>query len=121
MKLRLSPTLIWRFALAILALYFVGSVVFLLSISFPSTRAGLTALQQGQQQLLKNPQEASKDFQTASLAFEESVEKLQNTPFALKILTPLPPFRWHVRLVKATHELASAGLEASQLSAKGVF
>lgn len=107
----IKRTILW-----IIGLYLVGSAIFLLSISLPATRQGLLLIQNGQRQLLTNPKKASDSFEQASRTFENSFSTLKDAPFLIKIATPLPPFRWQVRLNKAAQALAGAGDAAANMS-----
>lgn len=98
-------------------MYLLLSGYFLATAALPGVNEGLRELKTGQRQLLINPADAAPYFQAASLAFEKSAEGLKEAPFLSKLLTPLPPFRWQVRLLKASHALAQTGESVSVLAA----
>ena len=106
----------WQLWLALIGLYGVLSGLTLVLLTRSSLQDGVEALQVGQQTLVENPLESAKSFRQASQAFEKSVVALQDAPWWSKILTPLPPFRWQVSLIKASHSLAEAGEVAAVLA-----
>lgn len=78
--------------------------------------AGINSLENGKSLLASNPLEASRQFNTASTKLEESFAALRNLPWWVKIATPLPPFRWEIKMLKASHSLSVAGEEVSELA-----
>ncbi len=103
-------------ALLIIAYLLYGGYV-LASLSLPGLLDGITALRRGQGVFLQDPTAAAQDFSAASRSFEAVSIKMRRAPLGTKFLTPLPPFRWQVRLLKASHALSQAGETASRLAA----
>lgn len=106
-----------RNLLLVLVLAYLGLAgYFLVTLTLPTANAGLVELQAGENLLISNPKQAAEHFKTASAFFDENFTQLRTLPVWVKILTPLPPFRWEVRLLKASHALALAGQDTSSLA-----
>jgi len=104
-------------ALVILGtLYFLIGWFLLLSRSTPFLTQGKDDLTTGVSVLLSNPSEASARFTAAADQFNQAANSLRNAPLGTTLLTPLPPFRWEVRLTKAALYLSNAGTIADTLS-----
>lgn len=84
-------------------------------VSYVST--GVAQLERGQSLLLEDPVTAEQAFKSASASFTISSGILLNAPWYAKILTPLPPFRWYVQLIRSSRELAEIGKVSSELVA----
>jgi hypothetical protein len=70
---------------------------------------GVTQLEKGKVLLISNPPEARQAFTSASASFKIASGILLASPWYGKLLTPIPPFRWHVQLMRASNELAKMG------------
>lgn len=77
---------------------------------------GIAQLERGKSLLVTNPPEARIAFTSASASFNIASGVLLASPWYSKLLTPLPPFRWHVQLMRASRELAHVGESATSLS-----
>ncbi len=77
---------------------------------------GVRQLESGKNLLISNPPEARQAFTSASASFKIASGILLASPWYGKLLTPIPPFRWHVQLMRASNELAKMGEVALVLS-----
>lgn len=109
---RLLATAFFGFILA----YFGVFGLIMAKVTIPNLSSSLSKMQSGQKNLFGNPKQAAADFQVASHQFDQSLASLRNLPVWLKIASPLPPFRWYVRLLKANQALSLAGESASKLA-----
>jgi hypothetical protein len=96
--------------------YLLIASYLLVQASLPSTLAGIRTLQSGEQLITRRPKQSAPYFQQAAQDFDNSFSQLRQAPFISKILTPLPPFRYVVNLLKGLHSLAEAGKLTSQLT-----
>lgn len=101
----------------LLIAYLLIASYLLIQASIPSTLAGIRALQSGELLITKQPKQSAPYFQAAAQDFDNSFSQLRLAPFISKILTPLPPFRYAVDLLKGLHSLSDAGRLTSQLAA----
>lgn len=77
---------------------------------------GVQQLENGKSLLISNPPEARQAFRSASASFKIASGILLASPWYGKLLTPIPPFRWHVQLMRASNELARMGEVTTVLS-----
>jgi hypothetical protein len=83
------------------------------SHTLPTLRSGLTHLTLAEQ---SNPEQAKLYYQQAEAELSTTLSQVANSPRIFWALSPLPPFRWYVQLVKAMHALAVTGLTATDIS-----
>lgn len=66
--------------------------------------------------LVSDPAQAEQLFTNASSELETASQIILAAPWYTRLLTPLPPFRWQVQLLKASHALAESGKTITTLS-----
>jgi len=108
----------WRWYILgtlILATYPIVVSFTILSSSLGNLLSGTEQLQEARSLLVRNPVLAQEHFTQAQATLNSSLVLLQEAPWYTQLLTPLPPFRWQVRLIKATQALAESGTITSDL------
>jgi hypothetical protein len=103
-------------ATLIIVTYPVVVSLTLLSSSLGSLLVGTEDLNVAKSLLITNPAESQRLFTQAANTLEQGSTILQQAPWYTKLITPLPPFRWQVQLIKASHALAESGAITSRLS-----
>ena len=108
----------WRWYILgtlILAAYPLVVSFTILSSSLGQLLVGTQELTEAKSLLITDPVQAEFHFQEAQTSLGESISLLQQAPWYTQLLTPLPPFRWQVRLIKGAHALAESGTITSSL------
>ncbi|MEZ0286826.1 MAG: DUF4012 domain-containing protein [Candidatus Paceibacterota bacterium] len=82
----------------------------------PRLLEGARTAQQGADELLGNPRQASATFAEAGRDFDASFAGLQAIPEPAQFPSLVPPFSWYIRLNKAAIYLNRAGKDASALA-----